>query len=214
MNILVVSAYEDRRKKYTDEYEIISAVWWEDIKDEELKTYHFYWNARDSHKKKVVACSKSHKKAIQHIIDNDLKNTIIIEDDAVLDLSRLDELKDYDDFVFVGGDIRPPLVKDDKIFNKSMINKSNGLNVIDTDTFRILGAFGYFIPNKKIAQMIIDMIPVNNKEKAIDVEFSKLQKKGIIKYFHFPPISTLYMPDALTGFNAKLMNLKDNFSEY
>ena len=124
MNILVVSAYEDRRKKYTDEYQIISAVWWEDIKDEDLKTYHFYWNARDSHKKKVVACSKSHKKAIQHIIDNDLKNTIIIEDDAILDIARLDELKDYDDFTFVGGDIRPPLVKDDKSFNKSMINKS------------------------------------------------------------------------------------------
>ena len=214
MNILVVSAYEDRREKYTDEYEIISGVWWEDIQELDLKPYHFYWNAKDSHKKKVVACSKSHKKAIQYIIDNDLKNTIIIEDDAIVDLSRLEELKGYDEFVYVGGDMRPPLIKDDKTFDKSMIIKNVGKNVIDTDKFRILGCFGYFIPNKQVATMIINSIPCNNKERAIDVEFTKLQKKGLIKYYHYPPLGTLYMPEALKGFNSKAMKLSSNFSHY
>ena len=54
-------------------------------------------------------------------------------------------------FVYVGGDMRPPLIKDDKTFQKSMIIKNVGLNTIDTDKFRILGCFGYFIPNKKVS---------------------------------------------------------------
>ena len=213
MNILVVSAYEDRREKYDNNYTIIQGIWWEDVRESDLKPYHFYWNARLEHKKKVVACSMSHKKAIQYIIENDLKNTIIIEDDAIVDLSRLEELKDYDEFVYVGGDMRPPLNKDDKTFDKSMIIKSIGLNTIDTDKFRILGCFAYFIPNKNVAIMIINSIPSNNKERAIDVEFTKLQKKKLIKYFHYPPLGTLYMPEALQGFNAKLMKLSD-FSHY
>lgn len=213
MNILVVSAYEDRREKYDNNYTIIQGIWWEDVRESDLKPYHFYWNAKDSHKKKVVACSMSHKKAIQYIIENDLKNTIIIEDDAIVDLSRLEELKDYDEFVYVGGDMRPPLIKDDKTFDKSMIIKSIGLNTIDTNKFRILGCFAYFIPNKNVAIMIINSIPSNNKERAIDVEFTKLQKKGLIKYYHYPPLGTLYMPEALKGFNAKLMKLSD-FSHY
>ena len=213
MNILVVSAYEERREKYTDEYQIIPGIWWEEVEELDLKPYHFYWNARDSHKKKVVACSMSHKKAIQYIIDNDLKNTIIIEDDAVVDLSRLEELKDYDEFVYVGGDMRPPLIKDDSKFQKQMIIKNVGLNCIDPEKFRILGCFAYFIPNKNVAIMIINSIPCNNKERAIDVEFTKLQKKKLIKYYHYPPLGTLYMPEALKGFNAKLMKLSD-FSHY
>ena len=213
MNILVVSAYEERREKYDNNYTIIKGVWWEELGESDLKSYHFYWNAKDSHKKKVVACSMSHKKAIQYIIDNDLKNTIIIEDDAVVDLSRLEELKGYEEFVYVGGDMRPPLIKDDSKFQKQMIIKTVGLNCIEPEKFRILGCFGYFIPNKNVAKMIIDNIPCNNKERAIDVEFTKLQKKGLIKYFHYPPLGTLYMPEALKGFNAKLMKLSD-FSHY
>jgi hypothetical protein len=62
--------------------------------------------------------------------------------------------------------------------------------------------------------MIINSIPCNNKERAIDVEFTKLQKKGLIKYYHYPPLSTLYMPEALKGFNSKAMKLSSNFSHY
>ena len=213
-NILVVSAYPERQDKYDHNYTIIPAIWWENITDNQLKPYHFYHNAHKQHKQKVVACSLSHKKAIQHIIDNDLTNTIIIEDDAIVDLNRLDELKDYTEFTYIGGDIRPPLLKDDKKFDKLMIIKNTGLNIIDTDKFRILGAFGYYIPNISTAQMIINSVPSNNKEKAYDVELCKLQKRKLIKYYHYPPLSKLYMKDALTGFNAKAMKLNDDFSHY
>ena len=213
-NILVVSAYPERQEKYDHNYTIIPAIWWEDITDDQLLPYQFYYNARKEHRKKVVACSLSHKKAIQHIIDKKLTNTIIIEDDALVDLDRLDELKDYTEFTYIGGDIRSPKLKDDRSFDKSMIIKHNGKNEINTKEFRILGAFGYYIPNLSTAKMIIENLPVDNKEKAFDVELCKLQKKKYIKYYHYPPLSKLYMKDALTGFNAKAMRLNDNFSEY
>ena len=71
-----------------------------------------------------------------------------------------------------------------------------------------------YIPSWKIAKMLIDNIPVNNKEKAIDVELKKLQKKKLINYYHYPAISTLHLEDAKTGFSAQQMNKLTTFYNY
>ena len=44
----------------------------------------------------------SHKKCLQNIIDNKLNEILIIEDDAVIDFERLDDLKEYKDFTYIG----------------------------------------------------------------------------------------------------------------
>ena len=41
MKTFVISAYPERRGKYNEDYEIIDAIWWEDITDEILNKYHF-----------------------------------------------------------------------------------------------------------------------------------------------------------------------------
>lgn len=214
MKVFVINAYPERRNKYDDRYTMFPAVLAKDVTESDCNKYSFYWNISSKLKHNIVACSMSHKKCLQNIIDNKLNQILIIEDDAVIDFDRLDELKEYKDFTYIGGDIRPPLLKDDKEFDKQMINKQVGLNQIDTDRFVILGCFGMYLPRWEIAEMIINNIPVNPKEKAIDVEMKKLQKKGLINYFHYPAISTLYLEDAVSGFSAPQMKKLTTFFHY
>ena len=115
MKVFVVNAYKDRKEKYDERYELYPAVWWENVSEQQVERYHFRHNANMEYRKKVVACSLSHKNLLQKIIDEDLKDIIIIEDDAMIDKwDRLEELEDVNEFCYIGGDITSPLLKDMK----------------------------------------------------------------------------------------------------
>ncbi len=207
MKVFVVNAYKDRKEKYDNRYELYPAVWWENVTEEQVERYHFRHNAKMEYRKKVVACSLSHKNLLQKIINEDLKDIIIIEDDAVIDKwDRLEELENVNEFCYIGGDITSPFLKDMKKFKEDGEKENvryccqKGINVIDTDVFKIGQTCGYFIPNKEVAQMILSNIPNGKKERAIDNEYISLQKKGKIEKFIYPAISTLYLPDASQGF--------------
>jgi GR25 family glycosyltransferase involved in LPS biosynthesis len=217
MKVFVVNAYEDRKEKYDERYELYPAVWWEDVKEEQVERYHFRYNAKMDLRKKVVACSLSHKNLLHKIIDEDLKKVVIIEDDALIDKwERLEELENVNEFCYIGGNIGSPFLKDNNTFTKGGEKENvryccqKGINVIDTDVFRIGHTCGYYIPNKEVAQMILSNIPHGKKERAIDVEYIALQKKGKIEKFIYPAISTLYLPDANKGFNYIKYKLYDN----
>lgn len=221
MRVFVVNAYPERREKYDEKYEIYDAVWWEDVTEEEVERYHFRYNAKMELRKKVVACSLSHKRLLQKIIDEDLKNIVIIEDDALIeDFDNLDQLENVNEFCYIGGDITSPFLKDMKKF-KEEGEKENvryccekGINKIDKDIFKIGQTCGYYIPNKQVSQMIISNIPHNKKERAIDNEYIHLQKKGKINLFVYPAIATLYLKDACNGFTYSNYKLYDDQSLY
>ena len=106
MTIFVVNAYEDRKEKYLndDRYELYPAIWWENVSDEDVEKYYFRHNANMDYRRKVVACSESHKSILMKIIKEDLKDTFILEDDAIIeDWDKLDELKGFQDFCYIGG---------------------------------------------------------------------------------------------------------------
>ena len=218
MRLFVVNAYEDRKEKYDDErYEIFPAIYWTDVKDEDVERYHFRHNAKMEYRKKVVACSLSHKRLLQKIINEDLKDVFIIEDDAVIDKwERLEELKNINEFCYIGGDITSPFLKDMKQFKEGGQKENirycceKGINTIDPKTFKIGQTCGYYIPNKEVAQMILSNIPHGKKERAIDNEYIALQKKGKITKFVYPAISTLYLPDACKGFTYSTYKLYDD----
>ena len=220
MRIFVINAYPKRREKYLKDkrYEIFPAVWWEDVSDEEVEKYHFRWNAKEGYRKKVVACSLSHKNLMKKIIHEDLKEVVIIEDDALVDFDRLGELKDISDFCYIGGQINAPVIKDFKKFEeiKDSVrdNFTSGVNKIDSKEFRLIHACGYYIPNAAVAQGILSNIPANPKERAIDVEFLKLQRKKKITDFIYPAIVSLYLPEANEGFNYSHYKLLDDQSKY
>ena len=120
MRVFVINAYPERRDKYDDErYELFPATWWKDVTDEEVKRYHFRHNAKLEYRKKVVACSLSHRNLLLKIIIEDLKDIIIMEDDAIIeDWKQLELLEEegLTDFCYVGGQINAPLMKDFKTF--------------------------------------------------------------------------------------------------
>ena len=223
IRIFVVNAYKERQEKYVgnDRYELFPAVWWEDVTEEQVERYHFRHNANMDYRKKVVACSLSHKKLLLKIIKEDLNNVIIMEDDAIIeDWEELDLLKEekLTDFCYVGGQINAPLMKDFKTFPeiKESIqdNFSKGVNPIDPKEFRIAHTCGYFIPNANVARKLLTNIPAWKKESAIDTEYIKLQQKKCIDLFYYPAIVKLHLPDANLGFTYSTHKLLDDQSLY
>jgi len=216
MKVYVINAYKDRKEKYDNRYTIYPAVWWEDITDDILEKYYFRYNAKKDYRRKVVACAESHKKLLNEIILNDLKEVVIIEDDAIInDFSRLEELKDVDDFTYIGGDITSlTLTKSDEFrkTKKEYVRESLklGMNTINISNWRVAHACGYYIPNKQVAKKILDLIPVYTKGRAIDKEYMMLQEKKIIKDFIYPAIVTLDIDDAKKGFNYSTYKLHSN----
>jgi GR25 family glycosyltransferase involved in LPS biosynthesis len=212
MKVFVVNAYPERATKYDERYTLCEAVWWENVKEEEVNKYHFRHNAKLDYKKKVVACSMSHKAILQQIILNDLKDVCIIEDDAIIDFDRLNEIEHLEEFCYIGGQINAPLMKDFKSFIKPTFPK--GVNKINHKEFRIGHTCGYFIPDKSVAQDILSNLRPS-KERAIDTEFIRLQKQNkIIQHFIYPPLVKLVVPEAKKGFTYSSYKLIDDQKFY
>jgi GR25 family glycosyltransferase involved in LPS biosynthesis len=221
MRVFVINAYEDRKFKYDEErYELFDAVWWEDVEEDEIENYYLRYNAKIDLRKKVVACSMSHKKLLQKIINEDLKQIVIIEDDAVIkDWKRLEQLKDLSDFCYLGGYMSSPYLKDLKTFednDKEEVrhNLIKGINTIDPKIFRIGQTCGYYIPDAEVARMILSNLPNGKKERAIDNEYMALQKKGNIEKFLYPAIAVLHIEDAKKGFTFSNNKLYGDQSLY
>ena len=220
MRVFVINAYPDRKEKYLKDkrYELFEAVQWKDV-DHRDYNYSFYHNACDNYMSKVIACSLSHQKLLLQIMQDDLEEVIIIEDDTILDFDRLDQLKDINEFCYIGGDLTSPLLKDmrtfkkeEKIYYQGCLEE--GINQIQPDNFKIGQTCGYYIPNPKVAEMILNNIPVRTKEKAIDNEYIYLQRKGLINKFIYPALATLHIPDAKKGFTYSSYKLYDNQLHY
>ena len=215
MKIFVISAYPERRTKYDDTYTIFDAYTHKDITNEIYDNYYFRYNAKPLYRKKVIACAESHKKVLKIIIEEDLKETIILEDDAILDVSRIGELKGMNEFCYIGGDIVALTLNKYNEFRKTKkedIRQSlqQGINTIDIENWRLAHACGYYIPNKEVAQQILNSIPNLNKCRAIDVEYMSLQKKRKISKFIYPALATLQIDEAKQGFNFSQYKLHSN----
>jgi len=222
MKVFVVNAYKERKEKYNDNYELYDAVWWEGVKENEYSRYNLRYNAKTPLRQKIAACSMSHKNLLNKIIEEDLTDVFVIEDDAIID--NFDSLKKVmkeanNEFCYIGGDLFSPLNKDAKEFKsktKDEIRKTlkEGINIINPDKFIILNTHGYYIPNKSVAEDILNYIPNAKKEKAIDIEYKSLQKKKIIKKFIYPAISILVVDEAKNGFSKMYNNFTDDKKYY
>ena len=221
MRVFVINAYADRKDKYLSDsrYELYPAILWENVSDDDIDDYYFSRKSKKEYRKKVIACSKSHKQLLLKIIIEDLKNVLIMEDDAIIeDWKELELLEEegLTDFCYVGGQMNAPLMKDFKTFPKDDIqyNFSKGVNPIDPKEERIDQTCGYFIPNAKVAQKLLSLIPNGKKERAIDTEYIALQKKKYISLLYYPAIVKLYLPDAKKDFTYSQYKLIDDQSFY
>jgi hypothetical protein len=220
-NIFVITINNDRFEKYKNN-KIYKK--WEgcvgknlssEYVDNNYKTIPF---ASREFKHNVAGCCESHLSLMKHIIDNNINKAIILEDDAILDISRLEELNNINEFCYIGGRLQPPRLSDKLIVDKSLFKK--GLNIIDPNVFTISGGHGYYFPNINITRKIYDRIINKTKRRiGIDGEFRTIQKnKNIdyIKYFIYPAISTLYLDHARNGFtyhkNSKYKLVDNNYN--
>lgn len=207
MKVFVINAYPYRAKKYDKRYTLFKPRPYKTIPDKLLEGQHFMWNAKKDYRQKVVSNLMANISLLNKIIKDDLKNVIIMEDDFVLDFNRFKELKGQKGFVYLGGEILSPLMKDFEKFRKKkkeFIRKNikRGINQIDPKKFRIGETAAYFIPNKQVAQEIKDNLFQGEKRHAIDTEFVRLQKEGVINFFVFPAIATSILEEANKGYTA------------
>ena len=159
---------------------------------------------------------------MKHIYENKINNAIVIEDDALIDFSRLKELDDIKGFAYIGGRFQSPILTKDRVFQKEFnkeIFSTQKLNIINPEEFIITAGHGYYFEKYNVAKDIFDDIQSQKRQRAIDVEFKRIQKNNsqLISQFIYPAISTLHLPDAENGFTynkASCWKLKDNNYHY
>ena len=218
IQIFVINICDHRWKKYDPKY----YTRWKGVNGKDLnmewikENYIAYWNCNENLRRSVAGCSESHLSLLKHIYENNIEKCIIIEDDALIDFEKLSELEDMNDFCYVGGRFQTLILKNNKNINsivKRDLLKSNEINMIDTNEYIITGGHGYYIPNPQVAEEVYKNIMQKKKRRAIDCEYKRLQKEGKIKYFIFPAIATLHLPDSNNGFTFNKKSnwtLKDN----
>jgi len=222
--------YAERLKKYDSRYNIRYCYNRDLISDKTISKWKFLWNAKKEHRKKVISCYLSHMQALDYIIKHNLKNVIIIEDDAYIPENRwkqLEKLKNFHSMCYVGGvlgwklqtkDHQNDIKHFDDVRRKKIGKtfKENRINEIKTeDIWRIGGAFGIFFPHKEEVIKLKKAIEENQKGRLnhpIDNELVFLQKAKIVKYLFFPAIVILYLPEAKKGFTGPYVN--SSFERY
>lgn len=226
MRYFVLNAYDDRSEKYKhdDRYELIKPTHYKDISDDVMDEYYFKLFPKEDFKRKVISCAEGHKSLLKKIIDEDLKDVVILEDDCVLDIEKLELAMEcglkLNNFTYLGGwmtSLKLYEAKDFQEEKKNDIRKSlrhNSINKIDYEKFKISHACCYFIPNKDIAQTVLNNIPHFKKCRAIDTEFMGIQKKGLINDFYYPALATLHIKDAKKGFNYSSYKLPDGNQQF
>jgi GR25 family glycosyltransferase involved in LPS biosynthesis len=166
------------------------------------------WNAGDRKRKCTAGILNSHMSVIEMIVKKKINKALVIEDDAIVDFTRLrginlDQLP-QDSIIYFGGTLHPPTSFKDKSwsYKKTIQPFKQGVNVIDSKKYRILGGHGYYFPTWEVAKQLYDIVSAKPKMRALDTEMTYLQRKGIIKYFYYPALSYLNMDDAKKGVHA------------
>ena len=162
-----------------------------------LPKYKFMPTANLRTKLPRVACSEGHINMLKKIVNEKLTNVFILEDDSVIDYNKIDkfleESKDIDGLIYVGGVFNYSKIKDwsyrQPHISEYMEGKSKeGFNKFNSDLW-VCGTFGYFIKDYTIAEYILG----NCKGKTgkylsslTDVMFNKI--KNLDRYYYYPSL--------------------------
>jgi GR25 family glycosyltransferase involved in LPS biosynthesis len=223
--IFVININVQRWKKYSENtsniYNRFEGVDGSQLDLEKYDHYIFYWNKTEKSRRGAIGCSESHMSIMKYIYENKINNAIVIEDDAVIDFSRLNELDDVKGFCYIGGRFQSPILKNDNVFQKEFNKEkflTQKLNTINPEEFIIIGAHGLYFENYNVAKEIFDDIQSQKRRRISDAELKRIQKKrpNLINQFIYPAISTLHLPDAENGFTFANTSykLKDNNYNY
>ena len=212
--IFVINLRRDKDKweKYKDDSRYIRFSACNGVEVSKANPYYkrleIMWNAGDKKKKCTAGILNSHMSIIKKIVKNKINQALVIEDDAVVDFTKLKKINlnklPQDSIIYFGGTLHPPDTFKNKTWShaKTIRNFKKGINKINPEKFRILGGHGYYFPTWEIAKELLDDVDKKKKMRALDTEMVKLQRSGKIKYFYYPALSYLNMEDAKKGVHA------------
>ena len=198
MKIIVICYDESPRLKYWDFNEKIIREIGLNRKTLDLEkyveNYNFMPSAKDPLKKSRIACNEGHANIWNKIVNENLEDTIILEDDAVfkMDMTNLENIIKFlpkDGLTFLGGHFKNPLMKNlpkDLVFEPDI---KLGLNKLNTEKHKIMGAFSYYIPNKKVAEQIINTAKYSKSKKyKSNITDNLLNIVETTRYFIYPSL--------------------------
>jgi hypothetical protein len=126
-----------------------------------------FWNIRNTEQHlSKVGCFLSHLRMLEEIVEKDLRNVVIVEDDA-LQVNELPSLKDLpnDSITYLGGYIANKKITDKSKFE---IDHKEGLNILPKE-YRLLTTLAYYVPNSLTAKNIVDKLKSLKRTRAIDI---------------------------------------------
>jgi GR25 family glycosyltransferase involved in LPS biosynthesis len=141
-----------------------------------------YNTRRDFHLGKC-GCLISHQAVLDHIVVSKYDTpTLVLEDDAVVDEYCSELLEDYpkDHYIFLAG-----FFHDKKMMAKEVpkdIPRTQGLNKVDYNYFRIMCTQAYVIPNWEVAKKILDYYDSLKRWRAADVMLMGIPVPTLYQY--------------------------------
>lgn len=150
----------------------------------------FMYNTSPARASACVGCTYSHRLALQLIIDLNLRDVVVLEDDAML-VRPLPNLATMprDCAVFFGGALRTPgaWARQSKEFSREneeavWLSLREGLNDIRWDEFTVSGTEAVFIPDATVAQRLADAL---DTERLIWIDMF-YRKHRLIPKLYFP----------------------------
>ncbi len=214
-----LKSYRVDRWCFTDEIQRELGYWKDDERLlDKLPEYKFMPNTKLENKLPVVACFEGHINIWKRIINEDLKDVLIVEDDSDIDYERYYEfLKNDkpDGLIYLGGRFDYPKIKDwtdsrQEIQNYMKGRSVSGFNEV-ADDFIITGAHGYFIKDKSIAEKMIQGSKGKTgkyKSNLLDVCIAKI---NINKYYYYPSIVNVVVSKSLIKDKIILNTTSQNY---
>ena len=128
-----------------------------------------------------VGCFLSHMNLLKHIVENKINKVIIVEDDALL-VNPIPETLPEDCLTYLGG-----FIANKKITSKEKISleHKNGINILDTEKYRMICNLAYYIPKWEIAEEIVQRLEGSKRWRALDIMFGNVIKN--VKYIYPAP---------------------------
>ena len=170
-----------------------------------------------------MAVNEGHLNMLKKIVNEKLTNIIILEDDSVIDYSKinkfLEESKDIDGLLYVGGAFNYSKIKDwsnrKPHISEYMKDKPiEGINKITEDIW-VCGCFGYFIKDYKIAEHILGNCKGRTGKylsSLTDVMYNKIP--NLNRYYYYPSLVECDTNTTSSNISSRDPHLGKSFKNY
>tara|TARA_R100000951_G_scaffold112509_1_gene112963 strand:- start:1191 stop:1865 length:675 start_codon:yes stop_codon:yes gene_type:complete len=141
------------------------------------------WNCPPLEHNAKCACYMTHVSLWEHIVKHDLKNVLVLEDDAhqVGDLPDPEDLPKGNSLTYLGGITYNNRLTD----GPKPMEFKEGINEIIKADFRMIMLLSYFIPNRRVAYKLLQSVRERGRPRAID---TMVRDAYVSQYLYYPAV--------------------------